>query len=234
MEKRGFSNTAQVTVFVIIAIVLIAAGGMAYYFTKNTSTTNNYFSQSNVKPGFDNIKSSIQGCVDIACSDSLELIGIQGGYYEKPDKYLDLNWAFIPYYFYDGESLVPQNSVVESQLGLDVDKNLGTCINAINSGDFSIKHTDPKTSVSIKSGEVSFSTDGSVSISKEGNTVKLELKDIPVIKKSKLYEILEIARYISDSHKENPNSICLNCIANMAGEKDLYVTSLSLNNSYCI
>ena len=38
--------------------------------------------------------------------------------------------------------------------------------------------------------------------------------------------MLEIATFITDSHKDDPDLICINCIADMAEERDMYVDLL--------
>lgn len=227
--KKRVNLKAQVSIFVIIAIVLVAVGGTAYLITKTTGKSDvdkEFWESSSIKPQFDTIKNSVQECMDLTAQDALELIGIQGGYYKEPKEFFDLGWAFIPYYYKEGQFLMPETYVIQNQIGMYVNENFGTCLANINVGDFSLKYTTPKTKASISKGEVSFSIDDSVSISKEGKTVKYELRDVLVTVDSKLYEMIEIAKFITDSHKEDPSMICISCVADMARERNIYVDML--------
>ncbi|MEK6859289.1 MAG: hypothetical protein AABX54_00595 [Nanoarchaeota archaeon] len=218
MKKRG-----QITVFVILAIVLITAGGIAYYLTKNTNTIDDYFSHPDVKPGMDNIKNSVYECMKTTCSDSLDIIGIQGGYYKQPQEFFDLKGSFLPYYYNRGNFLMPATSEIQNQLGLYVDDNLNSCLENIKISDFSLSYTKPKTKAIINKEDVTFKIDMPILVKKTDKTTRLELKDNSVSIQSKLFEMLEIAKFITDSHKEDPNRLCINCILNIAKERNLYV-----------
>jgi len=222
---------AQVTVFVILAIVLVVAGGIAYYNVNNSKINNDFFSGADIKPTVDNIKSSIIGCQENTIKDSLENIGIQGGYYNKPEKYLDAGPIFIPYYYYEEKLFVPNNAKVQSELSNSINDGIARCIDNIEISDFEISHKTPKTTALISKGEVKITIDLPVIIKKETNIITLEMKDLPVIEKSKLYESLEVAKVIVESHKTNPEYFCLNCVSNLTEENGLYVVALSLNNS---
>ena len=225
MEKRGLSKFGQISVFIILAIVLVSAGGIAYYMSKNTGT-NNYFLQSDVKPGFDNIKNSVYECMQSTSLDSLDLVGIQGGYYKEPKEFFDLGWAFIPYYYKQGSFLMQTNSEIQNQLGLYVDDNLNSCLENIKVDDFSLTYTKPKTKTIISKEEVKFTIDMPVIVKKADKTTQLQLRDNSISQKSQLYDMIDIARYITDSHKEDPNMICISCVADMARERGLYVDML--------
>ncbi len=231
--KRG-ENRAQVSVFIIFAIILVIAGSLAYVINRNVSNArsdNEFFSSAEIKPGFDKLKNSISDCMSNTGSDSLELIGIQGGYYNKPKEYFDLGWAFIPYYYYQGEFLMPTNDEIENQLSMYVNENIGNCIDSIQKEDFEVVFSKAKTRADIEEDDVKFTIDMPVSISKEGNTISLDLKKNPIVLDSKLYEMLEIAKYISDSHKEDSNRICITCISDMARERNLYVDMINFDET---
>lgn len=227
-------NKSQASVFVIFAIILVVAGGLAYVINRNISVAKSdkeFFSNEAVKPGFDSLKNSISDCMTNTASDSLEIIGIQGGYYNKPKEYFDLGWAFIPYYYKQGVFLMPAKEEIENQLSSYVDDNIATCINNVQKGDFGVVFSKAKTKTEIEKENVKFTIDMPVTISKEGKTIGLSLKENPVVLNSKLYEILEIAKYISDSHKEDPDMICISCVAQMARDREAYVDMINFDDT---
>ncbi len=234
MKKEGWERKAQISVFIIVAIVLIAGGGLGYYLIKSNSSNSaskDFFSRAEIKPTMDSIKSSIIYCNDISATGSLEKIGIQGGYSSKPGKSFDLGWAFIPYYYYEGSFLMPDKTVVEKELVKEYEKEFLDCFKGVNATDFVIKHGSSTSKVSIKPGEVLFNMDMPISISKDGNTMTVQMKDDPITQKSKLYEILDIGKYITNSNKNSSKLLCVTCVADMAVQKNLYVSTFDIKDN---
>jgi len=67
-------------------------------------------------------------------------------------------------------------------------------------------------------------------IKKQDKSMTLELEDYPIAQPSSLYDMIEIAKYITDSHKEDPEMVCITCIADMARDKNLYVDFLDFTD----
>jgi hypothetical protein len=219
--KRG-----QVTIFIIIAIFIVVAVISLIFLVKTKSSSEldkEFFSQANIKPSLQNIQSFILDCLDETSKDALDVIGVQGGYYTKPEKAYDLQWVFIPYYYHRGEFLMPSKQKIESELNNYIDDQLGDCIANGDFNDFRLDYSSSRTRSMIKPGEVLFEIDMPVQINKEDNVVTLELGDYPVSRNSSLYEILEVAEYITNSHKRDPELYCISCVGEMAEERDLFV-----------
>lgn len=230
MKKRK----AQITVFIIVGVIIVALVIGAVYIGKTkieSDLAEKYFSQEGIKPQLNNIQESILNCIDITTEDSLIIIGIQGGYYNEPPEFFDLGWAFIPYYYNQGAFLMPSKEKISTELESYVNENLKYCLDEINVGDFTLDYNTPKTSANIKETLVSFTIDSSITIEREGNKIKFETKKHPSEQPSKLSEIIEIASYITDSHKEDPDMICINCVAEMARERDVYVDMLDFDET---
>lgn len=221
MKIKG--GKGQVSVFIIIALVVIAGIGAAVYISK---ANRDFFNQPNIKPQVVNTQDFILDCMDETTKDALEVIGIQGGYYNEPEHFFDLGWAFIPYYYKEGLFLMPEKKTIESELSSYVNENFVYCLGNFDFADFNLDYKIPKTRTSIKKGEVLFEINLPISIEREGKRIKFETKIHPVTQASYLYEILEIASYITDSHKEDPEMICVNCVAEMASERNVYVDML--------
>ena len=184
-----------------------------------------------LKPQINQIQESILNCIDISTKDSLVIIGIQGGYYNEPSEFFDLGWAFIPYYYNQGAFLMPSKKEISTELESYVNDNFKYCLDEIDVGDFSIDYKTPKTSATINKASVSFTVNSPITIEREGHKLKFETKEHSVEQTSKLYEIIEIADYITESHKEDPDMICINCVAEMARERDVYVDMLDFDET---
>ncbi len=231
MEKEGRISKAQVSVFVIIAIVLVVGIGAGYLAFRNTSSDNEFFQGAEIKPSIDSLKSSIMQCMETSARDSLNLIGVQGGYFDKPEKRIDLSTRFVPFYYYEGILVYPTKEKIESELSKSVNNKFSLCIEKIKVNDFVISHGKARTTTSINQDNVEFSVDMPISIRKEENTMTLQMRDSPISLNSALYNIIEVADYISESHKTDARMMCVSCIGKMAIERKLYVDFLDISTS---
>jgi len=228
--KRGIDQKGQVAIFIIIAVLLAAAGSFGYVVTKNSSDDKNFFSQAKT-PELNNIKNSILSCRDDSTGNALASIGISGGYYDKPEKSFDMGWAFLSYYYYEGEFLMPNKEKVQLELSKAVDSLFTACINNLTFDNFKISHKTSKTKSIITKGNILFDFDMSLSIVGANDSTTIQMKDAPLSINSSLYDILEVAAYITDSHKQDPDMICVTCVSDMAQERNLYVNAFDVQES---
>lgn len=229
MKKRG-----QVSVFIIIAIVLIAIIAMGFYIAKSYQQEiikTSIWSKFGFKSEADVIKNALSECMKTNTKDALKTIGIQGGYYKKPAKYSDLGWTFIPFYYLQGEYLMPDKSLIETELSDFTDDKMNECIKQIEFKNLDFSYDKTKTITSIQKGKVTFKIDLSVTIKKQDTITKIELKDHPVMYNSSLYDIIEVSDFIIKSHKDNETMICINCVVEMAKERSLFVDMLNYPKS---
>lgn len=231
--KRG-NFKAQVTLFVIIGILIVAAAGGYVYYNKienDKRLSNEFFSQESIKLLFDNLQSNIITCVDDVGREGLKIIGKQGGYYKKPLKYLDLNQSFVPYYYYGGDILMPNNEGISRELEGYINNNFGYCLDNLKSSGFELEYSTPISSVVINKDNVLFNVNSSIIIRKEGRSIVFYTNDYPISQNSALSDILDVARYITDSHKLNSKMYCLSCVDKTAEEKNVYVWTNSISEN---
>ena len=179
------SKKAQVTIFIIIALIVVGAAATTIYFTKIKSGnifTDEYFLQEAIKPKLNNMQSAILNCLDQTSIDALTVIGIQGGFYNEPPQSFDLGWAFLPYYYNQGEFLKPTNQEIETELETYINENLNFCLDEVDQTDFTIIYKTPKTEASIEKNQVTFKINTPITIEKEAHTLKFETKKHPVTK----------------------------------------------------
>jgi len=221
MKKRG-----QVTILIILAIVIII-GVILFLYLKSSSTKENqgreYFEQQGLQPSVNNIQNFIVECLDITAKEAIIQIGFQGGYHNKPEKFFDMQWAFIPYYYYQGTINQPNKEKIQNELSDYINDNLEVCINKINFQNFKLSFQAPSTTTIIKPDEATFTTSLPTTIESNGNTITFNLNQHPVSINSSLDEIIKVATYITESHLTDPNQMCINCITELAKENDLYV-----------
>lgn len=232
MKRGKLSKKSQVTIFIIIAVVILAIIVLLVLFFRGKEPVQfdvEHFEQAHVKSVMDNIESATISCMEEKSMNALDTIGIQGGYYDGPNESFDMGWAFIPYYFYEGQIFMPSRARVQQELANYVDDTLKNCIDSLKFENFDLVSHRPKTKVNIKPKEVDFVISMDIGVTHENKKTTLELKEIPVSHYSFLYEILEVATYVTNSHAENPDMICINCVADMAYERELYVDFLEFD-----
>ena len=228
MKKRG--KSAQITIFIILAILILVI--IIVIFIKTSSQKQNigrkYFEQEGLQPSIINIQNFIVDCLEETSKQAIITIGIQGGYSNKPDYYFDMEWAFIPYYYYQGLILMPEKTKIESELSSYVNSNIESCIDEIKFKNFLLTYSKPITKITINKGYTLFTTQLPVKIEHERNTIDFNLDQHSISINSSLYEIIEVADYITNSHKENPELMCINCITELARERQLYVDFIAI------
>jgi len=220
MKKRG-----QTTVFIVIAIAIVAIVLIVFYLNKSNSQTElaDKLSQLGITTQASSVQSSIFNCLEETSKASLSVVGIQGGFYNTPERYFDLGWAFIPYYYDKGDFLNPTTDKIEEELGDFIDDNLGFCLEELPFEDFEISYENSNTIAKIDKKDVTFTIDSKIIIKKSELSTEYEISNFPVEIESSLSDILEISDYITESHKEDPDLICISCVADMAEIRRLVV-----------
>ena len=219
-------KSAQATIFIIIAIALVSIIALIFYVTnsnRDETKSREDFASSGINPSIKNIEEFIIDCLKETATEGIELIGIQGGYHKNPEPSYDLQWAFIPYYYHKGQFLNPTQIEIENQLSSYIDEALSFCLNKINFETFKLTNSEPKTTTIIKDNQVEINTDLTTQIENNNKITTFKLKEHTVEIESKLKDILEVSDYITESHKENKDFICINCLTQITKEKDLFV-----------
>jgi len=213
--------------FVIIGIVVVVAIG-GYFFLKNTAS-DSYFEQQGVKEGVSEIKDFMVDCVNYYTEDSLLLVSVQGGYFDKPIKYEDLgNGSFVPYYSYEGVKYFPSLKSIEEEMGKAVDDIVGKCVDYAEFTGYDIRYGAIKTNVEIKDEEVEFVVDMPIILETEGHSMVIEMKDYPSVHTSYLKGMYNVAQYYMEDVREN-SQYCVNCIGELALANKVYVDILGVD-----
>jgi len=225
MKRRGFkSKFAQVSIFIILAVVVLVVIWSFFYL-------NGFFGVSNFgKFRLNNVENAVVDCVEQTSLEGLDVIGVQGGYYNRPENAYDLNEIFVPYYYYEGEYFMPSKEDIESELEDYVNNNLNVCLDRIDIQGYELSYDTPESSVVIGD-KINFKVDMQVNVVKDGEQSVLELRKFPVDVKSKLKDILEVIDYYIYFHKQNPAMYCINCLGELAEEKELYVDIVAVEDN---
>ena len=229
MKREVRSKLAQVTVFIIIAILIVVAAFIIYYSFQSSREQKldaSFGNDAASKADVSSLQNSLGDCMDDSTYNALRTIGIQGGFYEKPTHAYDLGWAFIPYYYSSGNYLMPDKQRVQDELSSFVDDKMKECVDKLSYKNFDLTIGDCKTTTTLTKGKAKFVIDMPLTLTKEDKTSVIQLRTMPVVYNSSLFDILEVANYITTTHLQDNKFFCINCVVDMATERNLYVDFL--------
>jgi len=221
--KKRISNYAQVSIFIIVGLVIIAIVIGIIFFNKQEKGTNiseEFFSSLETKSEFSSLSNSILNCMEEVTRESLFYIGLRGGYYDRPENYYDLDFVFIPYYYYNGILNIPSKEIIQEEIGKYVDDNLEDCFNQ------EIKTKDINTHVKIEEINVNFVINSKINFKKEDSVFLVDLREHPVSHKSSLNDIIDVADYFVEERTKE--MICVSCLEDLLIEKDVFLNSIDL------
>ena len=221
MQKRG-----QLTIFVLAAILILVGIATVIFFVNKSQTdtvTDDYFKQQSIRTQVDNIREYTADCIDSVTKESLILVAVQGGYFTPPSRIFSYSPIFFPYYYYEGQINLPTLENIQKELGKSTNDKIIKCLEAGNFTGFNLDFKDPKTDVVITKQNAYFEIDMPLEIEKEGHKMIIELDDFSINHNSSLFEMYEIAAYMTNSHKEDSEYYCISCVADMAKDRNLYV-----------
>jgi hypothetical protein len=208
MGKRG-----QLTIFIITALIIIIS------ILTIISITNTRKNIIETQPQITTISDNIQDCLDKTAEDAIYHIGQTGGYFNLPNKHTSNS---IAYHFYETKSMLPSITTIEQEISNYIDTMLPFCIqNFQEYPDYEITYTIPKTTTKINEKTIHSITNYQITITQQDKTYQLEeFSTIKTIRFDLMYSIL---KKMNDYQKEEPRSICINCIGYLAIENNLYI-----------
>lgn len=205
-------RSAQVSIFVILAIIIFAV--LAAIILIKVNPTGEKISKD-IQP----IYNSVEECLSSTGKDALNVIGWSGGYATIPNSSTETG---IAYYYDNGKTSIPLKKIIESELSNYID-NMGIyCSQSLeNFPDFIITSGIPKTKTRIEGNKVIFTINYPLSISRGGKSYSVKNFGIEI--DSRLSEIHDLAANITQEQVIDGNKICVTCLNTKANEGDFYI-----------
>lgn len=209
--------------FIVIAIIVVIGVLVAFLV--------NYGDKTSLSSGEQGqIQDFLFECFNSVYEDSLNNVGIQGGYYSFPlSEYLDTGDYNVPFYYFGELKYIPSIELMEEELVYAIETKKSKCLNLVSNFntnyDFDYKPAD----VSIEDGNIVFSTNLELILEKDAKTSKIDFKKYPIEIKSNIKEMNNLASYIAYSYEINDESLCISCFSEIAVEKGFGV---EFNNDF--
>lgn len=197
---------AQVTVFIIIAIVIIVA--VASYFIFKDKISPDTGIPANIEP----VYTSFLSCLEDTTLQGIDIAESQGGYiyipeFESGSRYmpfsseLDFVGNPIPYWYYiSGNNIekenIPEKSDIEDQIELYIQNNINECVFNEYKSDFLINYNNPIASVNIFNKKVL--VDLQMDLNIQGKNTSAIINDHNVEVNSEIGNLYASAREIYD------------------------------------
>ena len=210
---------AQVTIFIIVAIVFV--GIIILFFTFRDSALNPPVSDSSPVAVY------VQSCLDSVAKDGVATISSNGGYYILPDKFSSSSYyPSVAFHLYDKTNLVPTKEKIEIEISNYIKNNIDYCFenfSSLKESGFSIEEGDKKEiNTSIKEDRVLVNAKIPLSIKKgeESNIISDFNADIKPIY---LPNILALINSIVDEQIKDTSKICMSCLANKSEKSGMKI-----------
>ena len=215
MKKRG-----QVSIFIIIALVIVVV--IAVFLIAN----NKYKFLNPISPDLSNVNTQIEKCANQRALDAVRLIGLQGGYTNLPENYLETNISNIAYGYYEGEKTLPSKTQIEKEINNYIEITTPYCIEQGDFPQYNITLGKPNSQTKIEDNQVSVTLKLPASITKGTKTTNTEGPyqiNIPI----RLGDIYSTAGLIIDREVKNPDNIELSTLSNL----DYYITVMPVSDT---
>jgi hypothetical protein len=149
MNKNG-----QSTIFIIIGIVIVLLVVLGFVFKDNFFGS---LSEELVYPGeVQEVVDYVQGCVDDSSYGGVVHIGLNGGYYYLPENSFYYGLSSLPYYYHNGNNLMPTLEEIETQLDDYLEFEVFYCINSFDFSDLNVSFGDLSVSSLVNNNSVDF------------------------------------------------------------------------------
>ena len=205
------NKKAQVTIFIIIAIIIVAAVG-GYFLLKGKIKP--AVVSANLEPAYN----AFLSCVKDNTQVGVNILEGQGGYIYLPDfepgsgympfsSQLNFLGNPIPYWYYvSGNNFekeqVPSKRNMEKELASFIDEKIHNCfLDSYLEKGFGISMGEPHSDVDIKNSEIEVNLNMNLALEKANETVVV--KNHKVIVKSKLGSLYDSARKIYDYEQKS-------------------------------
>jgi hypothetical protein len=224
-RSRFFWLKAQVSIFMIIAVVLLAGGVFFFYGWQEESDIGSL-------RGIDDIKFYISSCLDNKIRESIYLIALQGGYYHHPpDRFgytgPNLNDSISStYYIHGGQLSVVDHAQIEEEVSKGARDSLLMCTSNL-SVLFPYATFETGSMPTIKTGVsydiVEYTTGPGIKV--KVNTETYSIGDLESGIRSNLFQLHQTALELSYSQYSNGMRTCISCVSRLANKTNLTIES---------
>lgn len=214
MNERG--KKAQVTLFVIIAIVAVALILLVILLTGGFKTQ---FTQAEIAQ----VKNYLDDCFKFKTQDGILSIARQGGYNTLPQANINFLEEKTAYYWKDNQTLVPTTTTVASELAAYLDAHASECLKMPS---YALTATSCQTQVEVRD-KVKVLFECPITIQK--GMASTQLKDFTVEIDAPLTKMIDVSAQIVEEYKKTPGILCIECFDEISEKNNITVMGVPIN-----
>lgn len=223
----------QVSIFIlVVGVVILASVFLSYIKISSTEKIEAEVEERVSDYLFpQQIESYVEECAKLSAKHSILNTAAQGGFYNRTDNSLIYSFSTIPFYSKGEVKSVPLLHQLEEQLSLNIEGSILNCVNDFKffkDQGYGIEFNEPSSKTRILENQVLFNIDFPIKITKEGKTMQLERFTVSIPSRYGL--IYSLSDQISDIQSQNPEKLCVSCLADYGFENDLKIAVANFNN----
>lgn len=188
--KRG-----QVSIYVIIGIVVLLIVGIVYY-VQSYAVSSVQTSPAEVE----NVKVTLESCVDQVAQDGLRYLSLHGGYSAIGD---DFSTNGLPYYYKNNVTSIPEKSFLEEEMNKYVTVNVNDCFK-----DVIVENLDVSSKLDVDKFNVIL--DYNIVVNIKG--ISYTLSPINIALDTRLSDMYDNAKFIVEDLAANEGWSCISCV----------------------
>ena len=215
--KRG-----QIALYVIITILIVAIGVSVFFISKQMTT------EKHRQQIIDNIRRSIEGCLDEKVQETTRTIALSGFYANITNPAISDAFFFVTQYYYDGKNIdVPAKQNVEQQLVIGLfESNIHECFDFEKMVGMRVATEECK--------EINISIDNSIKatffcpIKLMMDDKEYLIEDFYAEANLDVLKLLNYARLVTQQYAKDKPLLCTTCYNAIIANKNLTLNILPL------
>ena len=223
--NRG--RKAQVTIFIILALIIII-GVLVYFVIKG-----NFNSNPSEDSKYNSVPDYVKFCLKDSLTAAIYFNAMQGGYFVSPNNSIEYNYLLIPIYWKNNQSSMISQDELKNQLELAIKTLTENCVG--NFDEFTKKGYNitsneiQNVTVNIKDNSISAKINFPI-FSKLGETTN-EYSNFEESSNFKLLEKYNIIKQAINLQGLTPNDIPITQYSEIAYDNNIQFEILQLDNS---
>ena len=197
MEKKG-----QLSIFLILALIIIIVFSLLYSIKAmpKSQQQKTEVVKSSIS---DAITSNIQNCLTNTANQAILILGLQGGYIEKPNKFLTINNSFLSFGYYKNSIILNSLEGIKSEINNYIEKNLPLCVKENN---LIFEEGSVISKTTINQDNIKIEVNYPIRI-KQGDRVEALKEDYNTELKTRLGYIYDFILSVVTKHLKDPRNI---------------------------
>jgi len=223
-NKRGKSKKAQLTIFIIIAVVMVAVVLSVIFIQRGGEAP-----QAEVQV----VKEYLDSCFEEKAKETILENARKGFYYELSEEKISFLDEKTAYYFKNGEVLVPGTTTVEQQFALAMDKKILPCLALTQfRNEYEITRQDCFSEAKLNDDSVQFSINCPMTIKKDGVTATLEDFETTIFCNAR--KLINVSSLLIDEYKKKPGYVCITCFDEIADANNVKIDIIPITKEVFI